>query len=189
MRALTEIIVHCTATRPEWLDGKPTADKVAEIKRWHVQGNGWSDIGYHWLIDRDGTVAEGRSMERNGAHVKGKNTGTVGISLVGGHGGSETDLPQDNFTAEQMAALRKLIGNLQFDYPSITKVTGHNQYAAKACPCFNVPAWWNEKPAKASGGGKKAAGGAVVVGGIIAAIVAFGCKIPLLSNLISSCGG
>ncbi len=47
MRKITEIIVHCTATRADWWAGKRTSDKVREIKRWHVQDRGWSDIGYH----------------------------------------------------------------------------------------------------------------------------------------------
>ena len=98
MRLITEIIVHCTATRPEWWAGRHMADKVAEIRRWHVQDRGWKNIGYHYLIDRDGTVAEGRPVDQIGAHVQGKNTGTIGIALFGGHGSSENDEFSDNFT-------------------------------------------------------------------------------------------
>lgn len=148
MRHLTEIIIHCSATRDDWMQGQSTAAKVAEIKRWHMDDNGWSDIGYHWIIDRDGTVAAGRTMERDGAHVKGHNKGTVGVCLLGGFGSSENDSPYDHYTAEQMASLRKLIGKLQFEYQSITKVTGHNQYAAKACPGFQVKPWLNETKPK-----------------------------------------
>lgn len=145
MRNLTEIIVHCSATKPHWMDNKPTSDKVAEIRRWHTDpkpdGRGWSDIGYHWIIDRDGTVLSGRSMFRDGAHVKGRNKGTVGICLLGGFGSSENDGPHDNYTPSQLAALRMLIADLQGEYPSITKVSGHNEYAAKACPGFRVQQW------------------------------------------------
>jgi N-acetylmuramoyl-L-alanine amidase len=140
MRKIDEIIIHCTATRPDWWAGKSAAAKVKEITRWHLD-RGWSDIGYHYLIDRDGTVIAGRPLDRTGAHVKGHNTGTVGISLFGGFGGSAGDSFADNFTEDQERALLDLIAKLKSDHPSITKISGHNQYAAKACPCFSVPAW------------------------------------------------
>ncbi len=145
MRQITEIIVHCTATRADWWAGKRTSDKVREIKRWHVQDRGWSDIGYHFLIDRDGTVAKGRDIARDGAHVQGRNKGTIGIALFGGHGSAETDAFSRHFTPQQDAALRNLIADLRKQYGNVP-VTGHNQYAAKACPGFNVPAWLTGKP-------------------------------------------
>lgn len=135
-----EIIIHCTATRPEWWAGKTTAQKVAEIRRWHVQDRGWKDIGYHWLIDRDGKVAKGRPMTVVGAHVAGRNTGTIGISLFGGHGSAETDKFSDNFTPAQDAALRKLIAEIKTQ-TQIVRISGHNEYAAKACPGFTVKDW------------------------------------------------
>lgn len=141
MRDFNEIIVHCTATRPEWMASKPLAQKVAEIRRWHVEGNKWSDIGYHYLIDRNGAIAEGRKVERIGAHVRGRNRNSIGISLIGGHGGSETDKFSDHFTADQDAALRALISELQAKHGAMT-VSGHNQFAAKACPCFQAPDWY-----------------------------------------------
>jgi hypothetical protein len=140
MRKITEIIIHCAATRPEWMQGSKTSAKVAEIRRWHL-GNGWSDIGYHYLIDRDGTVAKGRDVSVTGAHVKGRNTGTIGICLMGGHGSSETDAFSEHFTGEQDRALRKLIADLHKQFGPV-EVNGHNQYAAKACPGFNAPKWF-----------------------------------------------
>lgn len=147
MRTINEIIVHCTATRPEWWAGRSTADKVAEVRKWHVQDRGWRDIGYHFLIDRDGTVATGRPIEEVGAHVSGHNANSIGISLFGGHGGATTDKFEDNFTPEQDAALRNLIANLQNRIPSITKISGHHEYANKACPCFDVRSWLNGRTA------------------------------------------
>lgn len=144
MRKITEAIVHCTATRPDWWASRSTSQKVKEIRRWHVEDRGWSDIGYHYLIDRDGTVALGRSMERDGAHVQGHNAGTIGISLFGGHGSSENDPFEANFTPEQDKALRELLADLKQKY-GFTKVTGHNEYAAKACPGFNVGRWYAGK--------------------------------------------
>lgn len=148
MRPLNEVIVHCTATRPEWMVGATLVAKVAQIRVWHTRDNGWRDIGYHFLIDRDGAVATGRPLEQVGAHTQGKNTGTIGIALVGGHGSAATDKFQEHFTPEQDRALRKLLADLRSKYPSITKVSGHNQYAAKACPGFNVPSWLAEAARK-----------------------------------------
>lgn len=141
MRKITEIIVHCTATRADWWSTRSTSAKVAEIRRWHVIDRGWSDIGYHYLIDRDGTVAAGRPLEKVGAHVQGRNTGTVGISLFGGHNSAETDAFADHFTPAQDKALRTLLADLRKQFGNVP-VTGHNQYAAKACPGFSVPKWF-----------------------------------------------
>lgn len=140
MRPISEIIVHCTATQPAWMQGQPTKAKVAEIRKWHVEERGWKDIGYHYLIDRDGTVAEGRPLDQVGAHTQGHNTGSIGISLIGGFGSSADDKFADHFTSQQEFALRKLIGELKYRF-SITKISGHNEYANKACPGFRVKQW------------------------------------------------
>jgi len=145
MRRITEAIVHCTATPPDWRSRSSTSNKVREVRRWHVDQRGWSDIGYHYLIDRDGTVAKGRPMHRNGAHVRGHNTGTIGISLFGGKGASAYDNFEDHFTPEQDAALRNLLADLQAEY-GFRKITGHNEYAAKGCPGFQVKRWLKRKP-------------------------------------------
>lgn len=141
MRPVDEIIVHCTATRPEWNRHLSTAEKVAHVHDWHVKDRGWSDIGYHYLIDRDGTTLPGRPVERVGAHVAGHNTGSIGVALFGGHGSSETDKFSDHFTPQQENALRELLDELKVRFPAIKKISGHNEYAAKACPGFNVQAW------------------------------------------------
>lgn len=147
MRPLTEIIIHCTATRADWWASKSTAQKVAEIKLWHTRDRGWKDIGYHYLIDRNGYTVAGRPLDQVGAHTQGRNTGTVGIALFGGHGSATTDEFSDHFTPEQDAALRKLIAELRAKYPSIKAVSGHNQHAAKACPGFHAPTWYSQAQA------------------------------------------
>jgi len=139
MRDLDEIIVHCSATRPNWWADKTVLQKVAEFRRWHTE-KGWADIGYHYVIDRDGAVATGRDVSRIGAHVKGRNKRSIGVCLVGGHGSSENDSFADNFTPEQSSALRKLIDDLRQRHGQLN-VSGHNQWAAKACPGFYVPTW------------------------------------------------
>ena len=134
---VTEIILHCADTRPEWMAGHPLLEKVAEIRRWHVQQRGWRDIGYHWIVDRDGAVALGRRETEIGAHVEGHNRGTIGICLLGGYGASVDDLFEKNFTEAQAAAVRRLISEIK-GRTAIGKVSGHNEYAPKACPGFKV---------------------------------------------------
>ncbi|ANT39893.1 Phage lysin, N-acetylmuramoyl-L-alanine amidase [Rhodovulum sp. P5] len=140
MRPIREIVIHCSATPPDWKSGDSLFEKRAEIRRWHVQGNGWSDIGYHYLIDRDGHCAMGRPLARIGAHVRGHNTGTIGLCLIGGHGASADDAFEDHFTPAQDRALRALIAELQARFGHL-EVTGHNLYAPKACPGFRVGPW------------------------------------------------
>ncbi|MGR3471212.1 MAG: N-acetylmuramoyl-L-alanine amidase [Paracoccus sp. (in: a-proteobacteria)] len=134
-----EIIVHCAATQPDWMAGRPLAEKVAEIRRWHTV-KGWRDIGYHWIIDRDGKVLPGRAETEIGAHTVGRNSGTIGICLLGGHRSSETDAFLENFTQQQDMTLRQTIDAISLR-TSITRISGHNEYATKACPGFNVPIW------------------------------------------------
>jgi hypothetical protein len=141
MRKINEVIIHCSATRAAWMADRMAVDKVVEIRRWHVEERGWSDIGYHWLIDRNGATIAGRAERRAGAHVKGHNDDTIGVCLIGGHGSSSTDAFSDHFTVAQDAALRTLLKGLSARYPGISKISGHNQYAAKACPGFQVPEW------------------------------------------------
>lgn len=137
---VNEIIVHCSATYPSWMEKARTSEKVAEIRRWHMQDRGWSDIGYHWIIDRDGTIQAGRAETTIGAHVQGHNAGTIGVSLIGGGGGAAEDGFEAHFTPAQERALRHKIEDIKAR-AEIRKVSGHNQYAAKACPCFYVPTW------------------------------------------------
>ena len=79
-------IVHHTAGRNGYSRAEAAAI-VKGIQLFHVQGNGWNDIGYNFLVDRFGTVYEGRfgGADRNvvGAHAQGFNTGSVGVALLG----------------------------------------------------------------------------------------------------------
>lgn len=138
-----EIVVHCSATLPDWMAGKTIAEKVAEIRRWHL-ANGWMDIGYHWVIDRDGKVLAGRAETAVGAGVAGHNSGVIHVCLIGGHGSAETDSFSDHFTRAQDVTLRQMIDAIS-SRTQIERVSGHNEYAAKACPGFNVPAWMKGK--------------------------------------------
>lgn len=143
---VTEIFVHCSATRPDWMEGQSLDAKIREITRWH-RARGFGTIGYHHVIDRDGSVAKGRDESMVGAHVAGHNTGSLGICLIGGHGSSENDAFFENYTLEQEEALRKLIAEIK-ERAQITKIRGHNEVAAKACPGFSVKRWLDRKPAR-----------------------------------------
>lgn len=149
MRKIDEIIIHCAATRPNWMAGESADAKRDEIRRWHVEENGWRDIGYHYVIDRDGQVARGRPLPSAGAHTYGHNTNSIGVCLIGGHGSSVNDPFSAHFTDEQDMALRTLISELQRSFVGIKKISGHNDYTkAKACPGFQVGRWFAGKSAQ-----------------------------------------
>lgn len=127
-KQISEIIIHCTAT-PQGRDLN-----VADITRYHRQ-RGFETIGYHYLIRLDGTVEQGRPCEYIGAHCLGHNDRSIGVAYVGGldsHGNSS-----DTRTDAQKRSLKSLVARLVKRYPGAT-VHGHREFAAKACPCFNV---------------------------------------------------
>lgn len=130
-RPIKEVIFHCTATPA----GRPVT--VAQIRAWH-KARGWNDIGYHYVVYLDGTVHVGRDVNVTGAHVSGRNVGTIGVSYVGGVEAKMLNA-KDTRTPAQKKALLELVKQLADLYPTMKLISGHNQYAAKACPSFNVP--------------------------------------------------
>ena len=100
------------------------------VHQWHLN-NGWSGIGYHFLIRKDGTIEEGRPLGTVGAHVYGENRHTVGINLVGNF---ESAVP----TEAQKTAAAHLIASLctvyQLDPVWESTVKGHCDLNATACP-------------------------------------------------------
>jgi N-acetyl-anhydromuramyl-L-alanine amidase AmpD len=147
-RAVHTIVVHSSATRPAVLAG------AKQIRAWH-KAQGWSDIGYHFVVRRTGAREVGRSLSRIGSHVRGHNEGTIGICLEGGLSAT-TGKPEDNYTPLQKAELFKVIQELRAANPSIKQVCGHRDLSpdldrdgkvephewVKACPCFDVAAWY-----------------------------------------------
>lgn len=129
MREITKIIVHCADT-PEGRDVK-----TEEIRRWHTEERGWSDIGYHWVVELDGQVFEGRDEDISGAHCRGHNHDSIGICYVGG-ADSEGN-PKDTRTPAQKPALEKLIKEI-LDRHQDAEVYGHCDFSEKACPSFNA---------------------------------------------------
>lgn len=138
---IAEVILHCSATRPGWLAREGVVAKTEEIRRWHL-ARGWRDIGYHFLVDRDGTLSKGRPVHEIGAHTRSHNRHTLGICLIGGHGAAATDSFGDHFTEPQREALRQLLAWLR-EETGFDTLSGHNDYAAKGCPGFKVqPGDW-----------------------------------------------
>ena len=99
---------------------------------------GWSDIGYHYVIDIKGNINAGRPIELIGAHCKGENKYSIGIAYVGG---VEADgvTPKDTRTKAQKDSIIRLVKKLKGCYPDVT-IHGHNEYSngLKACPSYNV---------------------------------------------------
>lgn len=128
MRKIAEIIVHCADT-PEGRD-----DRAVDIKRWHL-ARGFNDIGYHYIIDLDGTIEPGRSTETEGAHCTGHNANSIGICYIGG--ADKGMKPKDTRTDAQKQSLLLLLKYLRQKYPS-AKIYGHRDFAKKACPSFDA---------------------------------------------------
>jgi N-acetylmuramoyl-L-alanine amidase len=139
MRPINKIIVHCSDT-----DG----GDAAAIKRFHTapppQGRGWSDIGYHFVIDYDGTVEPGRPEAEEGAHCQGHNIDSIGICLIGVN---KSDVGM--FKPAQYSALRKLVQSLLSKYGlTADKVFGHYEFdtaIAQGKTCPNLDADWLRK--------------------------------------------
>lgn len=140
---VTEIIMHSVDTPPDWRAAQTPAQRWAEVRRWHVEERGWRTWGYHFGIDRDGTVMEGRPVTEIGAGVEGRNRGVIHIALFGGKGGKATDTFAKHYTEAQDAAARALIARLRKQIGRAVPVNGHNQYAPRACPCFSAPKWFS----------------------------------------------
>lgn len=122
MRYIDKIIVHCSDT-PNNRDVT-----VEEIRGWHVNDNGWSDIGYHFIIYRNGDTMLGRPVARQGAHCLRHNASSIGICLIG----------RDKFTKGQFKALRSLDRVLQGVFGDLGRY-GHRDFNKhKTCPNFDV---------------------------------------------------
>lgn len=129
------IAVHCSAT-------KPSQDfDVNDIRRMHLQ-RGFIDVGYHFVIKRDGTIQAGRPLDRQGAHVSKYNHLSVGVCLIGGVTENDINVPEANFTPAQFESLKKVLADLHPKFPHAI-VQGHRDFpnVHKACPSFNVHEW------------------------------------------------
>ena len=116
MRTISLIIVHCSANK------RGSALRLADIDRWH-RSLGWKGCGYHFVIPTDGTVEEGRPIERIGAHCRFHNRHSIGICYI---------------AEAQRKALRKLLYDLRRRFPRALIVGHRDLDPTKACPCFDV---------------------------------------------------
>ncbi len=132
-RKIEKIIIHCSAT-PEGREH--TAE---EICQWH-RNKGWKKIGYHFVIQLDGSLEIGR-QGKAGAHVQGHNRYSKGICYIGGLDANMR--PKDTRTEYQKTALETVVKGLLYEYPN-AKVAGHYHFDKKDCPCFDVAAWCKE---------------------------------------------
>lgn len=130
MRTIEKIIIHCSAT--------PAGRHVttADIDGWH-RARGFRKIGYHYVIYLNGSIHPGRAESEIGAHCSGHNARSIGICYIGGCDASMR--PADTRTEAQKQSLRRLVESLRRRYPRAS-VHGHNEFAAKACPSFDVSA-------------------------------------------------
>lgn len=137
MRKINRIFIHCSAS-PE---GRP--DTVDAIRNWHTmpkpQGRGWSDIGYHYVIELDGAKHAGRPLKRPGAGARGHNDDSIHICYIGGMD-SKNERPKDTRTPAQVVALAELVEDLRARFPG-AEVLGHRDVdRGKACPSFDARA-------------------------------------------------
>lgn len=135
-------VMHVSATKMS------QSFTVDDCRRYHLS-KGWSDIGYHFYIDKHGKTHIGRPLSKNGAHVKGHNVGTIGICCEGGL--AENGAPADTMTGRQKFAVVALLLALKKGNPKM-KVKGHRDYSpdlngngviepfefTKACPCYDA---------------------------------------------------
>lgn len=145
-KRLLYLVLHCTATK----EGREVTSD--EIRAWHTLpvskgGRGWHQVGYTDMIHLDGKVE--RLVDNNedawvdpweitnGA--KGYNSISRHVVYVGGLA-SDAKTPKDTRTAAQLKALETYVLDFHKRHPNV-KIIGHNQVAAKACPCFDVPKW------------------------------------------------
>ena len=119
------LVVHCSDT-----DNKKNID-VTDIHKMHLEF-GWDGIGYHKIVKRSGKIENGRPEYWIGAHVKGNNTISLGVCLIG----------RNEFTKSQFSSLQKVLRKWRKKYP-YSKIVGHCDIGEtnKTCPNFDVKSW------------------------------------------------
>jgi N-acetylmuramoyl-L-alanine amidase len=135
LKTVDYIFVHCAATPPDVDIG------AKEIDRWHRE-RGFFQIGYHWVIRRNGMTENGRDPTIPGAHCRGYNERSLAICLVGGcKRNGKVLVPENNFTDDQFVTLAEKLKELHAKFPN-AKIVGHNEFdPGKACPSFDVQQW------------------------------------------------
>ena len=139
------IILHDSHTTPDIEHGE-------DVPRWSAMARdgglrmGLLGVGYHFVVERDGTVVETRKRHLVGTHTPGHNMDSIGVCLVGGREGSGGDLGVNNFTRRQKRSLLELVAGLRKEFSSFgdIPVLGHSEvqkYRNKSladCPCMDM---------------------------------------------------
>lgn len=129
-----EVILHCAAIRAGQFNRMSPLQVFSIINRWHTERGFRNGFGYHGLFMPDGTFYPGRPYSMLGAHVVGRNVGTLGFLLIETRQVTRVGEFGDWFTSAQGDALRAKLASI----PGIQRVSGHNDYARKLCPGFEV---------------------------------------------------
>lgn len=122
-RRVDRIFIHCSASENESLVG---ATLVDEIRRWHLE-RGWSDVGYHFLIDKDGELMSGRDILKSPAAQRGHNTGTIAIMVHG----------LRHFSRPSLNMLKEFCTQINEAYSGRISYHGHCEVSNKSCPVFD----------------------------------------------------
>ncbi len=139
MADVARLTLHHTAMEEELRD-RDDAAAVRAIQAFHQDGRGWADIGYHWLIGRDGRVYEGRPLGVQGAHAGGSNNvGNLGVSVIGDFSARLPEPPQLHAVRAFLARAVRRHGL------GPASVFGHRDFKATACPGDALYAWLLER--------------------------------------------
>lgn len=135
MRQIDYIVLHCTATAQN--------AKIESIQKYWREVMHWNSPGYHFIIEKDGTIHNLLSIELVSNGVKGFNHNSINISYIGGI--DENGKPVDNRTLFQKQSQLKLLTELTDKFPN-AKIQGHRDFPGvkKACPSFDVKTWLHE---------------------------------------------
>lgn len=135
MGTITRITVHHTDEHAG-MRGRPDADVVRSIQRYHQDHQGWADIGYHYLVGTDGRIYEGRPASVQGAHAGGANNkGNLGISVIGNFSKALPSRRQLDALAAFLEDRRKVLG-----IPA-SALYGHRDLCPTECPGGALYGW------------------------------------------------
>lgn len=122
-RIVHTVFLHCSAS------DVVAHDDVSVMRDWHVNDKGWSDVGYHFFVNKSGNIQEGRPLEKTPSAQYPHNTGTIAICCHG--------LKKSNFTSEQMTSVKSLCQAIVNEYTAKIRIRGHREVSNKDCPVYD----------------------------------------------------
>jgi len=132
-RPVDRVFLHCTASSYDH------HDDIEVVRQWHL-GRGWSDVGYHFMIHKDGSISAGRDLEKTPAAQKGHNKGTIAIAM---HGGQDA---KDDFSTKQIIALRDFCEDIRNAYGGAITFHGHSEVVIRDCPVYDYKTYLKLDP-------------------------------------------